>query len=126
MERCYSTTKLSIEFSQNLKMMPSRDVHLRLVGGGICDTSVACMRKPRSDRDAPIANRSMVASAANCLNEHWFISLAHAQLVIESWRLEYNDERPKKSLGGLTPAAYAKQVAKKTVTATSDSNSDRY
>jgi transposase InsO family protein len=61
-----------------------------------------------------------------CLNEHWFTSLAHAQVVIEAWRREYNEERPKKSLGGLTPAAFAKQLAKKTVTVMSDSNSDRY
>ena len=40
-----------------------------------------------------------------CLNEHWFTSLAHAQVVIEAWRREYNNERPKKALGGLTPAA---------------------
>jgi len=46
-----------------------------------------------------------------CLNEHWFTSLAHAQALIEAWRREYNEERPKKSLGGLTPAAYAKQLA---------------
>ena len=45
-----------------------------------------------------------------CLNEHWFTSLAHARVVIEAWRREYNEERPKKSLGGLTPAAYAKQL----------------
>ena len=45
-----------------------------------------------------------------CLNEHWFTSLAHAQVVIESWRREYNEERPKKGLGGLTPAAYALQL----------------
>ena len=38
-----------------------------------------------------------------CLNEHGFISLAHAKAVIEAWRCEYNEERPKKSLGGLTP-----------------------
>ena len=61
-----------------------------------------------------------------CLNEHWFTSLAHAQVVIEAWRREYNEERPKKALGGLTPAAYAKQLATKTVTVTSDSNSNRY
>src|SRR5213595_301481 len=35
----------------------------------------------------------------------WFTSVAHAQVVIESWRREYNEERPKKGLGGLTPAA---------------------
>ena len=45
-----------------------------------------------------------------CLNEHWFTSLAHAQVVIETWRREYNEERPKKGLGGLTPAAYAQQL----------------
>ena len=42
-----------------------------------------------------------------CLNEHWFTTLAHAQAVIEAWRCEYNEERPKKGLGGLTPALYA-------------------
>lgn len=47
-----------------------------------------------------------------CLNEHWFTSLAHAQAVIETWRREYNEERPKKGLGGLTPTAYAKTLMK--------------
>ena len=46
-----------------------------------------------------------------CLNEHWFVSLGHAKTIIETWRQEYNHERPKKSLGGLTPAAYARQLA---------------
>jgi transposase InsO family protein len=53
-----------------------------------------------------------------CLNEHWFTSLAHARAVIEDWRREYNEERPKKSLGGLTPAAYAKRLMKETSTVT--------
>ena len=52
-----------------------------------------------------------------CLNEHWFTSLAHAQVVIETWRREYNEERPKKGLGGLTPAAYARQLTATTRTA---------
>jgi transposase InsO family protein len=45
-----------------------------------------------------------------CLNEHWFTSVPHAQAIIEAWRREYNEERPKKGLGGLTPAQYAKQL----------------
>ncbi|WP_279236705.1 IS3 family transposase, partial [Dyella sp. RRB7] len=45
-----------------------------------------------------------------CLNEHWFPSLLHARTEIETWRREYNEERPKKALGGLTPAAYAEQL----------------
>ena len=34
-----------------------------------------------------------------CLNAHWFTSLAHAWTVIEVWRREYNEERPTKALG---------------------------
>lgn len=49
-----------------------------------------------------------------CLNEHWFTSVAHARALIETWRCEYNDERPKKALGGLTPTAYAQQLTKRT------------
>jgi transposase InsO family protein len=51
-----------------------------------------------------------------CLNEHWFLNLAHAQAVIEAWRREYNEERPKKALGGLTPAAYARHLAERSAT----------
>jgi transposase InsO family protein len=61
-----------------------------------------------------------------CLNEHWFTSLAHARTVIETWRREYNEERPKKSLGGLTPAQYAKQLATKAITMPEDSKALRY
>ena len=51
-----------------------------------------------------------------CLNEHWFLNLAHARAIIERWRREYNEERPKKALGGLTPSAYAKHLAEKSAT----------
>jgi len=51
-----------------------------------------------------------------CLNEHWFMNLAHAQAIIEAWRREYNEERPKKALGGLTPVQYARQLANKSAT----------
>lgn len=46
-----------------------------------------------------------------CLNEHWFTHLLHARAVIETWRREYNEERPKAALGGMTPAAYAQHLA---------------
>ena len=64
-----------------------------------------------------------------CLNEHWFISLAHARSVIEAWRIEYNTERPHSSLGNLTPEEFAIKRAKQTekrvfLTADSTSNSD--
>lgn len=53
-----------------------------------------------------------------CLNEHWFLNIEHARAIIAAWHKEYNDERPKKALGGLTPAAYAKQLRAKSVTVT--------
>ena len=61
-----------------------------------------------------------------CLNEHWFTSLQHARVVVETWRREYNEERPKRSLGGMTPAAYAKTLIQKRVKLTSDSKAQCY
>jgi len=48
-----------------------------------------------------------------CLNEHWFISLAQAREIIEAWRLEYNTERPHSSLGNRTPLEFATDQTKK-------------
>ncbi len=39
-----------------------------------------------------------------CLNAHWFTSLADAQLLIEAWRIDYNQCRPHSALGYQTPA----------------------
>ena len=60
-----------------------------------------------------------------CLNEHWFLSLAHARSVIEAWRIEYNIERPHSSLGNRTPAEFANGLPAandKRVSLTADSN----
>ncbi len=46
-----------------------------------------------------------------CLNKHWFPTLLHARTEIERWRREYNEDRPKKAIGGMTPAAYAQHLA---------------
>ncbi|MFS8426885.1 integrase core domain-containing protein, partial [Xanthomonas campestris] len=46
-----------------------------------------------------------------CLNEHWFPTLLHARTEIERWRREYNEDRPKKTIRGMTPAAYAQYLA---------------
>jgi putative transposase len=42
-----------------------------------------------------------------CLNEHWFMSLADAQAKIEAWRRAYNESRPHGALDWLTPAEFA-------------------
>jgi putative transposase len=46
-----------------------------------------------------------------CLNEHVFASLAAARRIINTWRIDYNTERPHTSLDGLTPAAFATRPA---------------
>ncbi len=41
-----------------------------------------------------------------CLNEHWFLTLQEAQLVIEAWRREYNEERTHSAIGDMTPQEF--------------------
>jgi putative transposase len=45
-----------------------------------------------------------------CLNQHWFVSLAQARRVVDAWRRDYNEARPHSSLGYLTPDEFALQV----------------
>jgi hypothetical protein len=42
-----------------------------------------------------------------CLNMHVFTDGRHAQEVLETWRNEYNDERPHSSLDYKTPSEFA-------------------
>jgi putative transposase len=46
-----------------------------------------------------------------CLNLHWFRSLADAREIIEDWRESYNTERPHSALEGKTPAQCAADYA---------------
>jgi putative transposase len=40
---------------------------------------------------------------AECLDAHWFATLAEAKQVIEAWRREYHESRPHRALGERTP-----------------------
>jgi putative transposase len=42
-----------------------------------------------------------------CLNQHWFTSLADARTQIEAWRTDYNARRPHSALGHRTPHEFA-------------------
>jgi putative transposase len=48
---------------------------------------------------------------AECLDTHWFETLAEAQESIEAWRKEYNETRPHRALGERTPNEFAKGIA---------------
>jgi len=41
------------------------------------------------------------------LNREVFHSVKEAKVIVENWRLEYNNHRPHSSLGYMTPAAFA-------------------
>jgi len=45
-----------------------------------------------------------------CLNQHWFLSLADARTKIEAWPMAYNECRPHGALGWATPAEFARAV----------------
>ena len=40
---------------------------------------------------------------AECLNTHWFMSMPDAQEKLESWRRDYNEQRPHGAIGNKTP-----------------------
>jgi putative transposase len=46
-----------------------------------------------------------------CLNANWFTSLSDARRKIETWRQDYNEQRPHSSLNYLPPAEFARTAA---------------
>jgi putative transposase len=43
-----------------------------------------------------------------CLNANWFLNVRDARRKIESWRRDYNEERPHSALGYLPPQQFAR------------------
>jgi transposase InsO family protein len=73
-----------------------------LVGGCVRDLLLA--RDP-SDYDISTDARP------ECLDAHWFATLAEAKQIIEAWRREYNKSRPHRALGERTPNEFASEFA---------------
>lgn len=48
---------------------------------------------------------------AECLDAHWFTTLAEARQIIEAWRREYNESRPHRAHGERTPHEIACEFA---------------
>lgn len=44
-----------------------------------------------------------------CLNQHWFGKISEARETIETWRREFNEERPHSSIRYMTPKQFADQ-----------------
>jgi putative transposase len=49
-----------------------------------------------------------------CLNANWFTSLRDARRKVETWRQDYNQQRPHSSLNYLPPAEFARKAAEMT------------
>jgi len=45
-----------------------------------------------------------------CLNSHWFMSLEDAAEKLETWRKDYNEERPHGAIGNKVPADLIKSA----------------
>src|SRR6202044_4168476 len=42
---------------------------------------------------------------AECLNAHWFLTLADAREKLEDWRKDYNEVRPHGAIGNMPPVS---------------------
>lgn len=47
---------------------------------------------------------------AECLNTHWFLSLADTEEKLEAWRRDYNEHRPHSAIGNNVPVALMKST----------------
>jgi putative transposase len=59
------------------------------------------------------------------LNETLFRSLPHARALLETWRIDYNTNRPHSRLGWMSPIAYAVQRRSAALRSTDGSAQDR-
>ena len=74
----------------------------------------ACEREIRRRDDTESVTQFEARIAATLTNlakqgQH-LQTLVEAQVVIETWRADYNDERPHGSLNGLTPSEFAARI----------------
>jgi len=51
-----------------------------------------------------------------CLDRHWFVSLADARHIIEAWRQDYNRARPHSALGYRPPEEFRQAFEAATIT----------
>jgi hypothetical protein len=57
-----------------------------------------------------------------CLNREIFSSQLEARLILEQWRVEYNQHRPHSALGYVTPTEFAARQNLKWVVVSKDLN----
>jgi putative transposase len=47
---------------------------------------------------------------SECLDAHWFTTMAETRQIVEAWPREYNESRPHSALGERTPNEFANEI----------------
>jgi putative transposase len=79
----------------------SRDLDLWAYAKGV----TLDFSRPGKPTDNAFAEAFNSRVRAECLNAHWFLSLADAREKLEAWRTYYNEDRPHGSIGHKPPIA---------------------
>jgi putative transposase len=66
--------------------------------------------RPGTPTDNAVMEALNARFRQECLNEHWFLSVADAQQLVDAWRDDYNHVRPHSSLQNMTPAEFVQQA----------------
>ncbi len=64
--------------------------------------------RPDKPTDNALAEAFNGRFRAECLNQHWFLTLADAREKMEDWRRYYNEERPHGAIGNKSPIMLTK------------------
>ena len=59
--------------------------------------------RPGKPTDNAFAEAFNSRVRAECMNAHWFLTLAEAREKLEAWRNYYNEERPHGAIGNKAP-----------------------
>lgn len=79
----------------------SRDLNLWAYGNGV----TLDFSRPGKPTDNGFIEAFHSKLRAECLNAHWFMSLADACQKLEDWRRDYNEVRPHSAVGYKAPIA---------------------
>jgi putative transposase len=64
--------------------------------------------RPGNPTDTAYSEAFNTRFRTECLNQHWFLTLADAAKKLEAWRRYYNEERPHRAIGNKVPIALTK------------------
>lgn len=82
----------------------SRDLDLWAYAKGV----TLDFSRPGKPTDNAFAEAFNSRVRAECMNAHWFLTLADAREKLEAWRRYYNEERPHGAIGNKVPISLQK------------------